>query len=56
MRGVGPVEDVALSLPRVIGAGGVAADLRPELDASEQAALARSAEILKQAVGSAVMP
>ncbi len=53
---VGLVEDVALSLPRVIGAGGVAADLRPELDASEQAALARSAEILKQAVESVVMP
>ena len=53
---VGPVEDVALSLPRVIGAGGVVADLQPELDADERAALTRSAEILKDAVESVAMP
>ncbi len=53
---VGPVPDVALSLPRVIGAGGVVADLRPELDGDEKAALTRSAEILKEAVESVAMP
>ena len=53
---VGPVSDVALSLPRVIGAGGVVSDLRPELDAEESAALTRSAEILKEAAESVAMP
>ncbi|HZF68652.1 MAG TPA: L-lactate dehydrogenase [Gemmatirosa sp.] len=43
------VRDVALSLPRVIGAGGVSRTLAPELDAAEHAALRRSAEILKEA-------
>ena len=53
---VGPVPDVALSLPRVIGAGGVVADLQPALDGDEEAALTRSAEILKEAVESVAMP
>ncbi len=44
------VRDVTLSLPRVVGAGGVISTLRPTLDASERAALRRSAEILKKAV------
>ncbi len=48
--------DVALSLPRVIGRGGVVTDLRPELDDDERAALGRSAAILKEAVESVVMP
>ncbi len=43
------VSDVALSLPRVVGRDGIAADLYPELDAEEHAALRRSAEILKEA-------
>ena len=43
------VRDVALSLPRVLGAAGVVKTLAPELDASEGAALKRSAEILKEA-------
>lgn len=43
------VRDVTLSLPRVVGAGGVISTLRPTLDASERAALRRSAEILKEA-------
>jgi L-lactate dehydrogenase len=43
------VRDVALSLPRVIGAGGVAKTLMPDLDAGERAALKRSADILKEA-------
>ncbi|MEM9474686.1 MAG: L-lactate dehydrogenase [Pseudomonadota bacterium] len=41
------VSDVALSIPRVVGASGVAADLFPELDAGEHAALKASAQILK---------
>jgi len=40
---------VALSLPRVLGAGGVFATFVPNLDAGELAALKVSAEILKQA-------
>jgi L-lactate dehydrogenase len=45
------VEDVALSLPRIVGAGGVQETLPPMLDDAERAALRRSAEILKQAAG-----
>lgn len=48
--------DVALSLPRVIGRGGVVTDLRPELDDDERTALGRSAATLKEAVDSVVMP
>ena len=40
------VRDVALSLPRVLGAAGVVKTLAPDLDAGERAALKRSAEIL----------
>ena len=43
------VRDVALSLPRVLGAGGVVKTFMPNLDAGESAALKRSAEILKEA-------
>ena len=43
------VRDVALSLPRVLGAGGVVATFMPDLAPAESAALKRSAEILKQA-------
>jgi L-lactate dehydrogenase len=43
------VRDVALSLPRVLGAGGVVKTFMPDLDAGERAALKRSAEILKEA-------
>ncbi|MHC0054108.1 L-lactate dehydrogenase [Actibacterium sp. D379-3] len=41
------VEDVALSLPRVVGAAGVTADLMPDLTDEEAAALTRSAQLLK---------
>jgi L-lactate dehydrogenase len=41
--------DIALSLPRLLGGGGVVATLMPNLNAGELAALKRSAEILKQA-------
>ena len=43
------VSKVALSLPRVLGAGGVVKTFMPNLDAGEAAALRRSAEILKEA-------
>jgi len=46
---VAGVREVALSLPRVVGAGGVVGTVMPPLDADEEAALKRSAEILKQA-------
>lgn len=45
---VADVEDVALSIPRVIGAGGVIADLFPDLDDGEYQSLNRSASILKE--------
>ena len=43
------VRDVALSLPRVLGARGVVTTFMPNLDPGERAALKRSAEILKEA-------
>lgn len=46
------VKDVALSLPRVIGAAGVLADLFPELDTGEHEALKRSAALLKERIDS----
>lgn len=46
VEGVGPV---ALSLPRVVAASGIARTLRPQLRDDEQALLKRSAEILKDA-------
>lgn len=48
VEGVGPV---ALSLPRVISAAGVARTLRPELREDERMLLKRSAEVLKEATG-----
>lgn len=47
---VADVEDVALSVPRIIGATGVSADLFPDLDDEEHAALHRSAALLKERV------
>jgi L-lactate dehydrogenase len=41
--------EVCLSLPRVLGAGGVEATLEPSLTADEEAALKRSAQILREA-------
>lgn len=43
------INDVTLSLPRVVGARGIVATLTPTLDAGERAALVRSATILKGA-------
>jgi L-lactate dehydrogenase len=41
--------EVCLSLPRILGAGGVEATLEPSLTADEAAALKRSAQILRKA-------
>ncbi|WP_321501555.1 L-lactate dehydrogenase [Breoghania sp.] len=46
------VRDVALSIPRVLGAGGVVTDLVPQLDETEHAALRQSATILKAQIES----
>jgi len=47
-REVEGVHDIALSLPRIIGREGVIATLMPELDATERAALKRSAEVISE--------
>lgn len=49
------VNAVALSLPRIVGARGIAATLFPDLDYSERQALRRSAEMLKEAQDSVVI-
>ncbi len=46
------VQDVALSLPRVVGAAGVLADLHPELTVEESEGLAASARLLKDSATS----
>jgi L-lactate dehydrogenase len=43
------LDEVSLSLPRVLGAGGIGAELRPDLSEAEQGALRKSAEILRDA-------
>lgn len=48
---VAGVPEVTLSLPRVLGSGGVLGTIAPALSPDERAALGRSAEILKQAAG-----
>jgi len=45
------LDEVSLSLPRVLGAGGISAELRPALSGAEQEALRKSAEILREAAG-----
>jgi L-lactate dehydrogenase len=45
------IRDVCLSLPAVLGRGGVERLLEPELSAEELAALRRSAEVLRRARG-----
>jgi L-lactate dehydrogenase len=46
------MRDVALSLPTVIGVDGATDVVAPEMDDAERAALARSAETLRSAIGS----
>ena len=50
------VRDVALSLPRIIGAKGISATLVPDLDYSERKALRKSAEMLKSVQDSLTLP
>jgi L-lactate dehydrogenase len=47
IEGVGPV---ALSLPRLVGRAGVVRTLTPSLAAEEHAALARSAQVIREAL------
>jgi len=49
---VGSVQDVCISLPAIVGRDGVLDVLDPELDESERAALAHSAEVLQAAKAS----
>jgi L-lactate dehydrogenase len=46
------VVDVTLSLPRIVGAGGIRGTLLPHFDSAERAALRDSARILKEAAES----
>ena len=46
------VDNVTLSLPRIVGAGGVKGTLLPHFDSAERAALRDSARILKEAAQS----
>ena len=47
------LRDVALSLPAVVGAQGVAEVLEPEMSATEREQLQRSADVLRKAALSA---
>ncbi|MBV8443177.1 MAG: hypothetical protein JO312_21905, partial [Hyphomicrobiales bacterium] len=47
--GNGPTGDVCCSLLRVLGAGGIEATLKSILTAEEEAALKRSADVLREA-------
>jgi len=49
---VAGVTDVTLAMPRLVGGGGVLASFEPTLDQAEQAALARSAAIIREALDS----
>jgi L-lactate dehydrogenase len=47
VEGVGPI---ALSLPRIVGRGGVVRTFLPPLDPAERAALRRSAATIEEAL------
>ncbi len=47
-QGIEGLPQVAYSIPRVVGRGGVALDLAPEINSAEKAALERSAVLLRQ--------
>jgi malate/lactate dehydrogenase len=46
------LQDVALSLPTIVGSDGAGEVIAPELDDTERAALEHSAEVLQKAIGS----
>ena len=51
-RGIAEFEGLSLSLPRVVGAEGVVATLRPDLSKEEHEALQKSANLLREAARS----
>ena len=51
-RGIAEFEGLSLSLPRVVGAEGIVATLRPGLSDAEHAALGKSASLLREAARS----
>ncbi len=50
--GVLALDDIAISLPAIVGASGAAEVIEPQLDDAERAALERSADVLRQAITS----
>jgi len=52
--GVLALDDIAISLPAIVGASGAADVIEPQLDDAERAALERSADVLRQAIASLV--
>jgi L-lactate dehydrogenase len=50
--GLSEYEGLSLSLPRVVGAGGVLTTLRPDLSEQERSQLGKSAEVLREAARS----
>jgi L-lactate dehydrogenase len=46
------IEDLALSLPTIVGAGGAEEVLEPDLNPAERSGLERSAEMLREALES----
>lgn len=53
-QGVFDLEDVALSLPTIVGSDGAGEVIAPTLDDTERAALRQSAEVLQKAIASLV--
>lgn len=51
IEAIGPIEDVTLSVPRVVGAGGITGLAMPTLSAHEQQSLIASARLLSAATG-----
>jgi len=50
--GVAGFEDIALSLPSIVGASGAEQVLEPDLDSVERSALERSADVMREAIAS----
>ena len=50
-EGLAGADPVTLSIPRIVGRGGILGDLMPDLDADETAALLASADLLSRTAG-----
>ena len=50
--GIKGLEDVAISLPAIVGREGAVEIVEPEMDEKESQAFARSAQVLREALGS----